>query len=576
MKRQSFCSIRAKLTAVFVVIILFIMAITVILHTRAMNTIRSSIYEEMLNNVAFFQSTLDNQIDNIARLQIDFFQDRKLAFLSGTDSLLDDYERREAYLSVQERLRSVTGISDLVADGTLYFPRTGYYITESRIGLMNEQQKKEMNDYLGVGNSELHSRGGQFFIASTGEVRTGFSSRPNQLFVIRFSSEEIIGQLGKLAEGRAGGAFLYDEKNQVFLGSKDDSAGMKVLRALARDQEGSYLPTQRIVIEGQVYLALVQKTLRNAVIVQYTPDHEATAWIRSSWLIAGTFLLAMVLFAVFFIMYVQRTVHQPLTKLSKAFERVENGVLTEHIHHEKGDEFSYIYKRFNDMEDYLRRLIDEVYVQKNLAQKAQMKQLQAQINPHFLYNSFFILSRRIHKQDIEGAEELANHLGNYFKYLSRDQSDVIPLSDEVAHARSYAAIQGARFAARMRIEFSELPEKWGSLQVPRLIIQPLLENAFKYGLENKSEDALLRVSFFEAERGILHVIVEDNGESGADPDVMQKAIEEENPDIVSGMANIHKRLQIYYHGQGGLRIHRSDVGGIAVTILLPGEQETQG
>ena len=571
--RRQFHSIRAKLTIAFMLITLFVMAITVVLHIRAMNTIRSSIYEEMLNNVAYFQETLDSQINNIAQLQIDFFQDRKLAFLSGTSTMLNDYERREAYLSVQERLRSVTGISDLVEGVTLYFPKTGYRITETHIGAMNESQKAELNAYLSAGDSSLHALNDQYFIARTGEVRPTFSSNPNQIMVIRFSSNEIQRLLSKLTESRDGGAFLYDETNHIVLSSNNQLDNSDILASLSRNQDGSFSSTQRIRVSNQTFLALVQPTQRGAIIVQYTPENEVMAWIQQSWLIAAAFLFALILFAIFFIMYVQRTVHKPLATLSNAFERVEAGILTEHIHHDQEDEFSYIYQRFNDTEGHLIRLIDDVYVQKNLAQKAQMKQLQAQINPHFLYNSFFILSRRIHKEDIEGAEELANHLGNYFKYLSRDQSDTIPLADEVAHARSYAAIQGARFAARMKIEFGALPEKWESLIVPRLIIQPLLENAFKYGLENRVEDALLRIRFTEVSSAELHITVEDNGESNADPVVLQAALEEEQPDVISGMANIHKRLKIYFHGQGGLQISHSILGGLAVTIVLLNAQE---
>ena len=506
---------------------------------------------------------------------MDFFQDRKLPFLSGTDSLLNDYERREAYLTVQERLRTITGISDLVEGGTLYFPKTGYSITESRIGQITESQREEMNAHLEFGSSSPHVLNGRFTIASTGETRTNFSSRPNQLFVIEFSTQELIRLLGQLSEARDGGAFLYDESNQMLIASDEMTYADRIVESLSRDADGRYQSTQRIRAEGKMYLVQVQPTEYGAVVVQVAPEQEVTAWIQSSWLITGAFLLAMFVFAVLFIMYVQRTVHKPLATLSKAFEKVEAGVLTEHIHHEKEDEFSYIYERFNDTEDHLNRLIDEVYVQKNLAQKAQMKQLQAQINPHFLYNSFFILSRRIHKEDIEGAEELANHLGNYFKYLSRDQSDDISFADEVEHARSYAAIQGARFAARMKIDFGQLPDEWKERKVPRLIIHPLLENAFKYGLENRSEDALLRVRFTQKGSQELRIIVEDNGESVTDPSAMQAMLEEEHQDIISGMVNIHKRLQIYFHGKGGLQITRSELGGIAVTIVLPGEQEEQ-
>lgn len=575
LKIRQIHSIRAKLTAAFVLITLVLMVITVVLHGRAMDTIRATIYEEMLNNVAYFQNTMDQQINNIVRLQIDFFQDRKLPFLSGTDSLLSDYERREAFLSVQERLRSLTGISDLVSDGTLYFLKTGYRVTESNIGVMDEEQLEEMSSYLRVGNSDLHVVNGQYLIARTGEVRHTFSSTPNQLLVIRFSSDEITSQLDRLAQGRDGGAFLWDDANQLLLQNIEDPNSSAILSALSKDENGMYIPTQRISVNHRTFLVLTQPMQRGAVIIQYTPENEVSAFIRQSWLMTAVFLVVWILFSVLFILYVQRTVHRPLSILSRAFERMEEGVLTEHIHHDKEDEFAYIYERFNNTEDHLNQLIDEVYIQKNLIQKAQMKQLQAQINPHFLYNSFFILSRRIHREDLEGAEDLANHLGNYFKFLSRDQSDDLPLADEVMHARSYAAIQGARFAARMHIEFGQLPAGWETLRVPRLIIQPLLENAFKYGLENRAENALLRVQFKEVPPHELHITVEDNGETNADPDALQAAIEQPAPDVISGMANIHKRLNIFFHGQGGLKISRSPLGGIAVTIILINSQEDQ-
>lgn len=566
-------SVRGKLTLVFVLIIAVIMLITIALHLRTTATIRTSIYNEMLSNVAYYQQNLDSQINSIGQLQIEFFQDRKLPFLAGENSLLNGYERREAYLSVQERLRTVTGSSDLVKKGILYFPKTGYKITDTQIGAMTQQDHDDMAAYLAYGDSNLYFRDGNFFIARTGEVRSSFSSNPNYLLVITFSSEEIIRQLSMLTDTYNSGAFLYDAGQDALLTASTRENSLAILQALQLDENGRYLSAQRLRTSGQTNLVLVQPMETGAILVQYTPEDAVASWISQSWLITGLFLAGMIVFAVFFFMYVQRTVHRPLSALSHAFSRVESGDLTEHIHHDGDDEFSYIYNRFNGMEDRLTQLIDEVYVQKNLAQRAQLKQLQAQINPHFLYNSFFILSRRIRREDIDGAAELAQHLGDYFKYLSRDQSDTIPLEDEVNHARSYAAIQGTRFASRMTITFGELPGDWASLQVPRLILQPLLENAFKYGLENISEEALLRITFNRTEQGDLHISVEDNGEAGSDPEAMQRTIEEADPQVVSGLGNIHRRLQIYFQGKSGLRISRSGLGGICVTILLPGVKE---
>lgn len=570
--RKRFRSIQFKLSVGFVLIILVIMTITVFLHVRSTEAIRESIYTRMLNNVSYFQRSLDRELEHISQMQIDFFQDRNLPFLTGTESLLNDYERREAFLQVQERLRAVTGTSSLVEDGTLYFPKTGYVITESRIGIMTSAQREEMTNYLQVGNSDLHYINHHFFMARTGEVRTGFSTNPGQLLVIRFSTEEMQRQLEAFSEGNGGGAFLYSKSNEVLIAGDATDLGKEIYQALKKDETGRELSTQRIRVGGKNYLALAQMTETGALIVQYTPEDEVTAWIRQSWMLALLFLAVMIAFAAAFIFYVQRVVNRPLRTLYDAFGQVEQGRLTEHIHHEREDEFSYIYDRFNETEDHLSWLIDEVYVQKNLVQKAQMKQLQAQINPHFLYNSFFILSRRIHRQDMEGAEALANHLGNYFKYLSRDQSDDISLAEEAAHAQSYAAIQGTRFASRLEVHFQPLPEHWRNFRVPRLILQPLLENAFKYGLEDKAEDGKLRVSFREEGRN-LRILVEDNGEKPVDLTAIRDSLEENDPQVISGMANIHRRLRIYFHGRSGLQITKSELGGLAVVILLPGEEE---
>ena len=119
------------------------------------------------------------------------------------------------------------------------------------------------------------------------------------------------------------------------------------------------------------------------------------------------------------------------------------------IRHEGQDEFGQLYDGFNRMKERIGKLIDEVYVQTSLAQRAQLKQLQAQINPHFLYNSFFILSRRIKRGDYDNAVEIAEHLGDYFRFLTRNESDYIPLRREVEHAQSYAAVQAARFVDRI-------------------------------------------------------------------------------------------------------------------------------
>ncbi|MCX7657034.1 MAG: histidine kinase, partial [Treponemataceae bacterium] len=161
---------------------------------------------------------------------------------------------------------------------------------------------------------------------------------------------------------------------------------------------------------------------------------------------------------------------------------MEEGDLKTRIEYERKDEFGYLFHSFNRMVDKLDELVNQVYVAKILAQKAELKQLQAQINPHFLYNSFFTLQRTIIGEDIDKAALYAEKLGSYFKYITRNRQEEVALEKEVEHARIFTDIQSMRFSRRIKIEFGCLPEECRDWIVPRLILQPLLENAFEHGL----------------------------------------------------------------------------------------------
>ncbi|PIB49060.1 hypothetical protein AOA60_29080, partial [Pseudomonas sp. 2822-17] len=119
----------------------------------------------------------------------------------------------------------------------------------------------------------------------------------------------------------------------------------------------------------------------------------------------------------------------------------EKGGLDQPIEHSKKDEFGFLYDRYNKMMRRLKVLIDQDYKQKMMMQKAELKQLQSQINPHFLYNSFFILNSLAKIEDTERIELFTNMLGEYFRFITKNGESEVPLVDEIKHARTYTEIQ---------------------------------------------------------------------------------------------------------------------------------------
>ncbi len=569
-------SLQKKLALAFCLIIVAIMSVTILLHFRTLNTMYRMTYEKMEVHANYYQQTFEAEIEHVLDLQIELFNDRKLPFLAGPEILMNDYEKRDTLLSVQERIRSMTGVSELVEDGILYIPKSGYYITQETVGKMEQKDYVKMEEAIGQHDSSLLFDGENFFSVRTGENRMIISDNPNFVFVLTFSSDQIEKLLYLLNTSDDGGAFLYNEKEDILLESASSGTciGRQILSELEMDENGTYKKTQKVKVSGKSYLAFVGNIGELGLFVQYDEEAPIIEYMIQSWAYTGLFLGFMTVASVVFILYTKRIIHKPLHVLIQAFERIKQGNLEEYIERNENDEFTYLYEGFNEMERRRRELVDEIYVQKNLVQKAQLKQLQAQINPHFLYNSFFTLSRRIKRQDYEGAEELAKHLGNYFKYLTRDGSDVLPLYQEVEHARSYAAIQAGRFADRLNIQFDDLLPECSDILVPRLILQPLLENALEHGVEDKAKDGFIHVAF-SIQNGEMQIIVEDNGEEANEEKIlaMQHSLEETNLDEVTGIVNIHRRLKIYFKGNAGLRIEKSHLGGVAVIIFI---QEVMG
>ena len=184
-----------------------------------------------------------------------------------------------------------------------------------------------------------------------------------------------------------------------------------------------------------------------------------------------------------------------------------------------------------------------------------------------------MLQRMIQTENMEDAQNIANALGLYFRYLTRNSMDHVPLAEEYEHAKNYAYIQGLRFAGRIRIDFEQLPDGFESIVVPKLILQPILENAFNYGLANKIKDGICQVCFYPS-GDLLRIDIEDNGEGLTDQKLRQLTqnlmkVREPGSDLeMSGILNIQRRLIIFSNTHDSLHVSRSSLGGLKVSITL--------
>lgn len=258
--------------------------------------------------------------------------------------------------------------------------------------------------------------------------------------------------------------------------------------------------------------------------------------------------------------------------LVNAFDHAEQGDFKYRITTDGYTAFTPIYECYNRMMAKTEAYVENNLKQQILVSRANFKQLQAQISPHFMYNSYYVLYRLIKKGDRESSLRLAEHLGQFYHYITRNAEDEKRLSEEVEHARTYASIQIFRFRDALDIQIDNPPPEIANVYVPRLILQPLLENAFKYAYETEDgcDVMKLRIHFEVRHPYSFDILVEN---SGSVSDETLNAIRERIADTsesieTTALVNIHRRLQIYFGEHSALKVERSALGGLLVRMCI--------
>ena len=265
--------------------------------------------------------------------------------------------------------------------------------------------------------------------------------------------------------------------------------------------------------------------------------------------------------------------NKPINAILGGFRLIEAGnfdVRLQDMHTSK--EFHSLIEGFNKMASRLSLSIDQMYKYEIYSKRMELKQLQMQINPHFLYNTYFILHRMISTEDMESAKELSSHMGKYFQYITRNKNDLESLEKEWDHAVNYLEIQAIRYSMRIQIQIDPLPEELRELKIPRLILQPILENALEHGLNQKIAQGIVTMKLLTEDNKLV-IKIADNGES-INQDIVTElkhkldspmALEQETTALV----NIHRRLRLLYGEMGGLSLIQNEPTGLIVCLVIP-------
>ncbi|MCG7376484.1 histidine kinase [Paenibacillus sp. ACRSA] len=571
-------SIVVKLIAAFVLVILPLYGMSIMITHYSSTQMQSEVERAHESKLHFYHNHLQFELERMSGLVNEFSFDELMSTLSTRSAIMSRYEVTSSLNDIHQKLSQIMVTSPYISDVVYYVP-TLHKRVSAVDGIRNVEDQEWQNLLTTMGNlnGELSYSGSDLFFLKSNPYNMNYEEAPNFILGIRLSSGELKQRLQQLSEtGGSDITLSFGDKQQVVISSSDQAASVQK-RASQTEPTSESSQITRYHSDDFLHYALYDAdhsfTLTSSIAedVLEAPLEQYKLWLWISTLISIVIILI-------FSFSIYRSIHKPLSALVKGFRMTEQGHTLTRIPLSRGDEFGYLYSRFNHMIERLHVLIEENYVARIRTSEAELKHLQSQIQPHFLYNSLFSIKQMAEVEHVELIQEFTDYLGQYFRYMTRDSQSEVSLGAEIEHAMIYASIQQIRFGSRIQLEVEPMDAAYHAIAIPRVIIQPIVENAFEYALSKRSRGGLLKLSYHSDQDRLL-IRIEDDGDQLTDDDLhdlqhsfessFQESVLRHEHEEITGLINVHQRLQIKFGADYGLTAERSDLGGLCIIIHLP-------
>ncbi len=552
-----------------------LLVLLLITHSST-RTLQQNAYEQLQGQLSIALSTVDRAVDDISDLMISLSttQDmRTYAGLAGRDCPLDTLN------GVNESLRFLVRASNLVdfaallqLSGTDYL-YAGETIPEYEIrdDILSGYRQSETLPNSSIRTSLLLDCYPEqklvLYIPVCITSRT-LRDPPSAVLAVGIGAERMVHYLDS-PDGNLN-LRLLDTRGRVLASSNPEEIGTR------ESQFDSYAGTCGQLRSGEnllVYQRLSQGFLTaDSTISRHVLFAEVYRTTRFIVLVILFFtLLALAVGAAFC-----KRFYAPMQDLTDAMERVEKGDLALRLPPWPEKDFRQLSRGLNRMLDSISFYIQEIKRKERENTEIRLNALQSQIKPHFLYNAL----DSIHWQALIAGDtqvsEMVLALSRFYRLCLSKGQDVVPLSQELEHTRSYVQIQNMRFDDIVTLEF-RIPENLMDLLLPKITLQPLVENSIYHGF--KAEDGRkghILIRTVQLPEDIL-LLVEDDG-IGMPPEEMEhlnRTMDVLVNDGSYGIKNVHQRLSIRYGPGYGLSCSTNEAGGVTVTIRLPGDDRSK-
>lgn len=414
---------------------------------------------------------------------------------------------------------------------------------------------------------------------------------------------DVVAGKKRFAEGRQ--YQILDEVNrrvQYMVDTSDSPDGRRKLEVVRRttstlrqliDQVGVQIAQRRTFDQNMILLEriravsqLAEDDLQDFALFEVARTEQQYQAMQASlarWAVAGVgAMLAAILFSIGAAWWITKSIYVPIKKLHDITRTIARQDLEVLITADNVDEITELGMSFNSMVGRIRELLDAKIKEQENLKKAELRALQAQINPHFLYNTLDTIIWMAEGRQTAQVVDLVRVLSRFFRITLSKGRDWITLREEFEHVETYLAIQKIRYRDILDYRVELAPDIQAGRML-KLTLQPLVENALYHGIKNKRSGGVIVVRGRRLEGGRLLVDIEDNG-IGITPERLAELHEllagddgAEGPgESGYGLKNVHQRVKLYYGAEFGLTIASEYRAGTRVSLVLPLQEEPGG
>ena len=288
-------------------------------------------------------------------------------------------------------------------------------------------------------------------------------------------------------------------------------------------------------------------------------------------------IIGMTVLSILVMRKMMKSFYEPVDRVVSVMDDVSEGRLEKRIDLKSMDADSRkLAEGFNSMMNEIDGLMEQVKEEQHQMEQIRFNALQSQIKPHFLYNSL----ECIHWQAVaDGNKEisvLVKALAQYYRICLSRGKEIIPLKQELEHIRSYLVIQNMRYDNIIELE-DNIPEEFYFLQIPKMTLQPLIENAIYHGIRIKEGEKGKITLDIRKEGKDVYLMIQDSG-NGMSPEKIQEmnqSISQYDEKFGYGVRNVNKRIELMFGKEYGLHFSQNELGGLTVEIHLPLEGKTE-